>query len=95
LAAFGRPFFNSRQEQMMSEGYGCQKVRIAGCDGYRVMYCETHQVAELEIGALSLRLDIEAFSALHALLGEASQKINVIQSAKATQDGLMVRLRNG
>lgn len=72
----------------------CKKVILAGNDGCRVMYCELHQVAELEIGALSLKLDVEAFSSLNELINEATQKIAVIHQARNIQDNLMRKLKN-
>ncbi len=72
----------------------CKKVMLAGNDGCRVMYCETHQVAELEIGALSLRLDIEAFNTLNELLIDATQKIDLLQHVKIQQQQLMLRIKH-
>jgi hypothetical protein len=71
----------------------CNKVLLAGNDGCRVTYCETHQAAELEIGAFSLRLDVEAFATLNDLINEASTKIGALHNAKQSYSGLMQKLR--
>ncbi len=76
----------------MDEHQGCKKIMLAGNHGCRVSYCETHQVAELEIGALSLRLDIEAFSTLNELLNESMQKIALVSKVKAEHESLFNRL---
>ncbi len=72
----------------------CNKVVLARNEGCRVMFCESHQVAELEIGALSLRLDIEAFSTLNELLMEATQKIALLQNVKIQHQQLMHKMQH-
>jgi len=78
----------------MNKGEHCNKVVLAGNDGCRVVYCETHMVTEVEIGAISLRLDIEAFSTLNDLLNDASKKLTLLHQAKSVSGDLMNRLRN-
>jgi hypothetical protein len=70
----------------MKDSNSCKKVQLAGGEGCRVVYCETHQVAEMEIGALSLRFDIETFANLQVLMTEAQHKIQHIQSTRAEQE---------
>jgi hypothetical protein len=72
----------------------CNKILLAGNEGCRVTYCETHQTTELEIGAFSLRLDIEAFSTLNALINEAMAKINTLHASKQSYQTLMQTLMN-
>ncbi len=70
----------------MKDFNSCKKVLLAGAEGCRVVYCETHQVAEMEIGALSLRFDLETFGNLQALMTEAQHKIQRIQTTRAEQE---------
>jgi hypothetical protein len=79
---------------MMNEHSSCKKVLLAVNEGCRVMYCESHCMAEVEIGALSLRFDVEAFASLQELFDEAIKKIAVIQASKSMQHALMTKLRN-
>jgi hypothetical protein len=72
----------------------CIKIPLAGNDGCRISYCETHQIAELEIGALSLRLDIEAFTTLSDLINEANDKITKIQASKQSLNAFMSKLKD-
>jgi len=71
----------------------CDRILLAGNEGCRILYCESCNVAELEIGALSLRLEINAFQTLHELICESLQKISMVQQAKFTQEQLISQLR--
>jgi hypothetical protein len=42
----------------------CNRIVLAGAHGCRVLYCEECKVAEVEMGALSLRLEMQAFNSL-------------------------------
>jgi len=77
----------------MKPANSCKRVVLAGQDGCRVLYCEECNVAELEVGALSLRLDMHAFNTLHELLQEAAAKVAVFNAAKAEHE-LMAGVRN-
>lgn len=72
----------------------CNKILLAGHEGCRVAYCQTHQVAEIEIGAMSLRLDIEAFSNLNALIQESMQKIHSLHASQHAYDKLLQKISN-
>lgn len=72
----------------------CKKVMIAIQQNARVMYCEAHNVAELEIGAVSLRLDIESFAMVSDCIADAIARLNVIQEAKRQNEALIKRLRS-
>lgn len=72
----------------------CKKILIAMQHNARVMYCEAHNVAELEIGAVSLRLDVESFAMLGDCMAEAIAKLAVVQEAKRQHEALIKRLRS-
>lgn len=78
----------------MDEHHSCKKVLLASNDGCRVIYCEAHCMAEVEIGALSLRFDEEAFASLQELFDEAVKRISVLNTTKSVQQTLMTKLRN-
>lgn len=69
----------------MKSTNNCKRVVLAGNNGCRVWFCEECQVAEVEVGALSLRLELAAFCSLSALLAEASSKIAALGAIKSTQ----------
>ena len=72
----------------------CNKVVLARNEGCRVIFCERHQVAEVEIGAISLRLDIEALNTLNELLMDATQNIATLQNVKIQHQQLMHKIKH-
>ncbi len=78
----------------MDEHSSCRKVLLAANEGCRVLYCEAHCMAEVEVGALSLRFDVEAFASLHELFDEAIKRISVINVSKSVHQTLMTKLKN-
>jgi hypothetical protein len=71
----------------------CDRILLAGSEGCRILYCESCNIAELEIGALSLRLEVNVFQTMHELIYESLQKISLVQQAKFTQEKLITQLR--
>jgi hypothetical protein len=69
---------------MKSSG-NCDRVVLAGRHGCRVIYCEDCNVAEVEVGSLSLRLEMQAFNALGEMMQEAMQKLAVMNRAEKEQ----------
>jgi hypothetical protein len=67
--------------QMVSPNI-CNRIVLAGCQGCRVLYCEACNVAEVEIGALSLRLEIYAFNSLGEMVKEAGKKLAIMHDAE-------------
>lgn len=72
----------------------CNRILLADNAGCRVAFCQTHQVAELEIGAMSLRLDVETFSNLNNIVQEAMQKIHTLHASQYAYDALLQKLSN-
>ena len=44
----------------MRQDEACRRILLAGADGCRIVYCEGCGVAELELGAISVRLELNA-----------------------------------
>lgn len=65
---------------------GCKRVVLAGSDGCKVSYCEDCKVTELEIGALSLRLEMQAFNSLGEMMQEAMAKLAIFKAAETQHD---------
>ena len=66
----------------MKSSNTCHRIVLAGEAGCRVLYCEDCKVAELEIGAMSLRLEAHAFESLAVMVRQAEQRLAL---AKATR----------
>lgn len=71
----------------------CHRVVLAGEAGCRVLYCEDCQVAELEIGAMSLRLETPAFDTLAAVMQAAETRLARLKAARL-EDGFIARSGN-
>ena len=54
----------------------CNKTVLAGEGGCRVIYCHDCEVAELEVGSVSLRLDETAFRNFAVLLEQAVHNLD-------------------
>lgn len=61
----------------------CKRVILAGAGGCRVIYCEDCQVAEIEVGAISLRLDTSALANMSQLLQEAQSRLAAMEMARS------------
>ena len=59
----------------------CEKVVLAGSAGCRLIYCEACRVVELEIGAVSMRLNPDVLQRV----------ANVMMKAALKLDGLVAR----
>jgi hypothetical protein len=64
----------------------CKRIVLSGAEGCRVTYCEDCKVAEIEVGAVSLRLHVPAFEALSDILSEAAAKLNALHRAQAEME---------
>ncbi|SNR76194.1 hypothetical protein SAMN05192560_0944 [Methylobacillus rhizosphaerae] len=61
----------------MKTANNCKRVVLAGGEGCRVLYCEECNVAEVEVGALSLRLEAHAFNSLAEMMQEAAARLAI------------------
>lgn len=68
----------------------CKRIKLAGGDSCRVLFCEACKVAELELGALSLRLDSDALQGLAGVLQEAKAALAILEA-----DAMQCNLHNG
>jgi hypothetical protein len=76
----------------MKSSNTCHRIVLAGEEGCRVLYCEDCKVAELEIGAMSLRLEAHAFESLAVMMRHAEQRLAL---AKATRLEERLNARSG
>jgi hypothetical protein len=66
----------------MKSSKTCHRIVLAGEEGCRVLYCEDCKVAELEIGAMSLRLETHAFESLAVMMRQAEQRLALAKAAR-------------
>lgn len=57
----------------------CKRVVLAGTDGCQVLYCPDCEIAELEIGAMNIRLEESVFRTLVGMLNNASKSLENLQ----------------
>lgn len=68
----------------MRQDDSCKRILLAGADGCRIIYCEGCEVAEMELGAISVRLELSAMHNLQAVLGQAAQKLSVLKAMRVS-----------
>ncbi len=64
----------------METNLGCKRIILAGAEGCRIVYCEDCKIAELEFGAISVRLELSALYNLQSVLDMATRKLSVLKS---------------
>lgn len=57
----------------------CKRVVLAGTDGCQVLYCPDCEIAELEIGAMNIRLEESVFRTLVGMMNNASKRLENLQ----------------
>ena len=70
----------------MSKEETCKRILLAGAEGCRIVYCEKCKIAEMELGAMSVRLEVSALHNLQAMLGQATQKLSVLKAISVSPD---------
>ncbi|HSI38558.1 MAG TPA: hypothetical protein VK946_05755 [Methylotenera sp.] len=70
----------------MIKDQSCRRILLAGAEGCKIIYCDGCGVAEMELGALSVRLELNALHNLQAVLGQAAMKLSVLKATKVSSD---------
>lgn len=70
----------------MRKEENCKRILLAGAEGCKVIYCEGCAVAEMELGAISVRLELNALHNLQTVLGQAAMKLSVLKAIKVSPD---------
>lgn len=68
----------------MKKDEQCRRILLAGADGCKIIYCEGCEVAEMELGALSVRLELSALHNLQVVLGQAAVKLSILKAIKVS-----------
>lgn len=66
----------------MRKEEACKRIVLAGAEGCKIVYCEGCEVAEMELGAISVRLELSALHNLQTILGQAAMKLSVLKAIK-------------
>ena len=74
---------NNKQKQGMSNKESCSRVLLSKNEIGRIVFCEGCSVAELEIGAISLRIEGSALNSLKMLLADAATRLMLYQQEQA------------
>ncbi|MDP2153736.1 MAG: hypothetical protein Q8J66_08780 [Methylotenera sp.] len=61
----------------------CLRVLLSKNESGQIIFCENCNVAELELGAISLRIDAGTLHALRGLLADAVTRLALYQQEKA------------
>ena len=79
----------------MASEQSCYKVVLAESASIRIIHCQRHQMVELEIGPISMRLHKSSFSTLGFLIAEATSKLDRQETSyEQAYEVLMRKLRN-
>lgn len=70
----------------MRKDEACKRIVLAGAEGCKIVYCEGCEVAEMELGAISVRLELSALHNLQTILGQAAMKLSVLKAIKVSPD---------
>jgi asparagine synthetase A len=61
----------------------CRRVVLAGSEGCQVVYCPDCEIAELEIGAMNIRLEESVFRTVVSMLNSATKTLEGMQGVLA------------
>lgn len=75
-----------RQGVTMRKDEPCRRILLAGAEGCKIIYCEGCGIAEMELGAMSVRLELNALHNLQAVLGQAVMKLSVLKATQVSSD---------
>ena len=73
----------------------CSKAALVSRQGLRVQYCLSHRMVEIDIGAISLRLDAASFYHLSEGLADAQLILEGVGHDQQAFARLMQRIKNG
>ena len=62
----------------------CQKILLSDQTGLRVHYCQNHRTIELEIGAISVRLDEDALAMMSEALQVSIGRLHALHASSAS-----------
>ncbi len=68
----------------MSQKNQHSRILLAKNDSGSIAFCEACDVVELEIGAVSMRIDAESLQALNGLFKDADIRLNYYRLEKAS-----------
>lgn len=74
---------NKTLESVTNNQASCLRVLLSKNESGQIIFCENCNVAELELGAVSLRIDASTLHTLKTLLADADTRLALYQQEKA------------
>jgi len=74
---------NHKPDLAMNNEATCSRVLLSKNEIGRIVFCEGCSVAELEIGAISLRIEGSALNTLKMLVADAATRLTLYQQEQA------------
>ncbi|MDO9051387.1 MAG: hypothetical protein Q8J59_01725 [Methylotenera sp.] len=74
---------NKAQDNVTNNQASCLRILLSKNESGQIIFCENCKVAELELGAISLRIDAGTLNTLRELLADASTRLTLYQQEKA------------
>lgn len=74
---------NMDDERNLKETTQCARIYLSKNEGGVVIYCENCNVVELEIGAISMRIESASLPVLRRLLSDATTRLEMHKQEKA------------
>lgn len=66
----------------MSESSSCRRLVLAQRPGFRIVFCQAHQLIELEMGGVSVRLAPEAFAGMADSMQTGLQHLETLDTSQ-------------
>lgn len=66
----------------MKNEASCRRILLGGASGCSVVYCADCDVAEMELGAMSMRIKSDDLFDLQALLAQACSQLAALKAGK-------------
>jgi hypothetical protein len=74
---------NKALDNVTNNQASCLRILLSKNESGQIIFCENCNVAELELGAISLRIDAGTLNTLRELLADASTRLTLYQQEKA------------
>lgn len=74
---------NKALENVTNNQASCLRILLSKNESGQIVFCENCNVAELELGAISLRVDASTLPILKSLLADAATRLALYEQEKA------------
>ena len=74
---------NNQLDHLANNQATCLRILLSKNESGQIVFCENCNVAELELGAISLRVEAGTLHALRSLLADATTRLALYEHEKA------------